>query len=233
MKIPTTLFLLAFASNLFAQRLLPVIDADFNLPLDVLNGEIHAMTTWNGNLIAAGKIESINGMACNQIFQWDGTHYSTLGNGWADGGSAYSIQCLAVHQGLLIAAGKFDTGEDNEYVLRSFDGSSWSNYSPSALDGSFTDMIVHNGLLYVSGRFNDLYFHVTAYDGAVWQILGSAFNDDVFDLEVFNGELYAGGAFTQNAMEVTDLNHFAKWNGGEWEQPGNGLNGDVHSMTGR
>jgi hypothetical protein len=231
MKIPVTLLLLALVLNGSAQRLIPLIDADYNLPLDVLDGEIQAMTTWNGNLIAAGKIESVNGIACNQIFQWDGTHYSTLGNGWAEGGSSQNIQCLVVYNDLLLAAGRLDAGGGNEYVIQSFDGTTWGNYTPYDFDARFTDMIVFDDMLIVSGEFSDQFQYVAAYNGTDWLNLGSAFNDGVLDLEIFNGELYACGDFTFNSTETTTLNHIAKWNGAEWEALEEGVNNAAFSMT--
>jgi len=59
---------------------------------------------------------------------------------------------------------------------------------------------------------------------AQWGPLGSGLNGRVRALTVFNGEIYAGGKFTNNV---------AKWNAGTnlWETAGNGLNDSVNALA--
>ncbi len=63
---------------------------------------------------------------------------------------------------------------------------------------------------------------------ALGQGIGSAYNNQVFSLQEYNGELFAGGYFT-TAGNVT-ANSIAKWNGSNWSPAGTGIYGDVHSL---
>lgn len=64
---------------------------------------------------------------------------------------------------------------------------------------------------------------VAMWDGTQWQPLGTGFNDSVFEMVVYKGDLIAGGAFTQ--ASGTPANLIARWNGTAWEPLGNGLSG--------
>lgn len=58
--------------------------------------------------------------------------------------------------------------------------------------------------------------------------IGSAYNHSVNSLAQYNGELYAGGYFS-NAGD-TVANNMAKWNGSEWSALTSGVNGMVHAL---
>jgi trimeric autotransporter adhesin len=63
--------------------------------------------------------------------------------------------------------------------------------------------------------------HVQRWDGSAWVPLGELFNVGVRDLEVYNGELYASGGFSQ--IGAAPINGIARWNGTQWVQVGTGL----------
>ncbi|MBI1191054.1 MAG: hypothetical protein GC200_10290 [Tepidisphaera sp.] len=68
------------------------------------------------------------------------------------------------------------------------------------------------------------------WDGAAWHPLGDGFNGAVMSLCVFNGDLYAGGAFTATASG-TSLKYLARWNGAAWVQVGGAsFNSSVNAM---
>ncbi len=64
-------------------------------------------------------------------------------------------------------------------------------------------------------------------------VSGSMFNTAVYALAVYNGELYAGGEFTQAGG--MSMNNIARWNGSSWNSVGvgseNGVNGTVRSLA--
>ncbi len=73
-----------------------------------------------------------------------------------------------------------------------------------------------------------LLFTFTSYSQN-WFPLGSGMNNQVMALTVFNGELIAGGNFT-NAGGIP-ANSIAKWNGTAWSPLGLGIIGDVRALT--
>ncbi len=71
---------------------------------------------------------------------------------------------------------------------------------------------------------------VVMWNGTSFQPLGQGFSSTVNALAVFNGELYAGGAFF-STTEGTTTRRVAKWNGTAWVEVGTGLNSTVNALT--
>ncbi|HXP51826.1 MAG TPA: hypothetical protein VN922_17855, partial [Bacteroidia bacterium] len=64
--------------------------------------------------------------------------------------------------------------------------------------------------------------------GQTWTALGTGLNGNAYSVCVYNGNLYAAGAFT-TAGGVTS-NNIAEWNGTTWDSVGHGLNDTVYSL---
>jgi trimeric autotransporter adhesin len=61
-----------------------------------------------------------------------------------------------------------------------------------------------------------------------WQALGGGTNNQVFCLAVYNGELIAGGEFTQ--ADGQSASYIARWNGTSWQSLGIGVGNEVHAL---
>lgn len=106
------------------------------------------------------------------------------------------------------------------------------NLSWTTLSNQFfiTDMTVYDNKLIVGGQFSFGGFNaIAAWDGTNWFTLGSGFNGNVEALEVHNGRLYAGGAFSSNG------NNIAEWSGtipgGSWNPSFPGLTGGIFNRV--
>ncbi len=77
---------------------------------------IFAVTTYKGDLIAAGEFRSIDGVAANKIARWNGTQWKAMGSG-LEGGGVADVQQFGDE---LIAAGSFSTagGSLSAYFAR-------------------------------------------------------------------------------------------------------------------
>src|SRR5690349_16220788 len=63
-----------------------------------------------------------------------------------------------------------------------------------------------------------------------WSNVGMGMgNSSVISLATYNGQLYAGGGFTQ--VESHLVRRIAKWNGTAWDSLGSGTNGAVANKT--
>jgi hypothetical protein len=157
-----------------------------------VNGEVFALTTYNGELIAAGAFTSAGGNPANHIARWRASPgWQALGDS-PDEGVSGNVHALTIYQDKLIAAGAFTTaGDESANNIASWNG--------AAVDG--------------------------------WQALGTGVTGNlpaaipVNALTVYNGELIAGGAFT-NAGGVP-ANRIARWNGASsvWASMGAGIAG--------
>ncbi len=100
------------------------------------------------------------------------------------------------------------------------------------------DMVVFQCKLIVAGRFPQINnvpaSNIAAWDGYNWTPLGSGTNGPIRALEVHNGKLYAGGAFT-SAGGNPNSNSIACWDGTSWSNLDDGVTlntvpGVVHSL---
>jgi hypothetical protein len=95
--------------------------------------------------------------------------------------------------------------------------------------GNGTDIVsaltVYNGNLFAAVGST-----VLQWDGVTWATVGQGFTGGVSALMTYNGELVAGGSFTQGPNGST-YNNIARWNGTSWQQCANGLDGNVYALT--
>jgi hypothetical protein len=182
----------------------------------------------DNTLLLAGDFTEAGGVAAQHVAVFNGTTYTALGAGVAG-----TVICAAVLGGDIYLGG-YSLGGTND--LAKWDGSQWT-YS-TVFGGKFpfiSALHVHNGELYAAGvvqGFAGPDCFVAQLQGLNWNYLPGEFNDGVACLASFNGELVAGGAFTevQVGTVVTPALHVAHFTPGGWAQVGNGLDGMVLSM---
>ncbi|HTA83435.1 MAG TPA: T9SS type A sorting domain-containing protein [Bacteroidia bacterium] len=194
------------------------------------NAFINALTVFNGNLYAAGSFDSVDGKPVNNIAEWTGSQWSWLGTG-ING----TVNALTVYNGSLCAGGLFNSADGiktNNIAL--WNGTNWSAInsgikSTSPNNFGVEALIVYNGNLYVGGGIDTAgsipVNNIAEWDGIKWDSLGagiigqgSLVGSQVKSFAIFNGNLYAGGAF-EYAGNVKAYN-VAYWNSNAWGCPG-------------
>jgi hypothetical protein len=165
------------------------------------------------------------------------------------------IEAGAFHQGALHLAGRrYRPGQVDELVLLRQDGTNWNQLGSFESFGFFRGRLETNSGfvlallsdgtdLVVGGRFtrvNGVHAPLVArWDGAAWHALADPASanfvpqsgDTVFTLTRFNGELLAGGDFSQLASP-TFTRYAARWDGTTWRQLGAGLSGGFRGFNG-
>lgn len=136
------------------------------------------------------------------------------------------IHCAVVYNNQLVIGGKFtQAGSSNVRGLASWDGVNWSSFGDGLgcdmignPEVSIDKMIVHDGNLFVAGRFNTqqdcIGNNIAMWDGVEWTDLNGGANSRVYDMEIYNNELYISGVFDQVGGEV--IHEVAKWTGTSW-----------------
>src|SRR5690606_10410482 len=75
---------------------------------------------------------------------------------------------------------------------------------------------------------------VAFWDGNAWHGMGDfyigALNNEVYDVEVYKGDLYAAGIFRSHSGSPAHFSNFARWNGLSWEAAGGSPNGMVKAL---
>ena len=74
-----------------------------------------------------------------------------------------------------------------------------------------------------------LQFSISNSQAQKWDSVGPGFDNGVNALSVYNGTLYAGGAFRYTGYN--SVNYMAQWNGNLWMPTGSGMNSYVLSLT--
>jgi hypothetical protein len=208
------------------------------------NDAVLALVEDEGELIVGGKFDVAGGLPAPGIARWDGSNWDALSAG-VDG----VANDLAVFRGDLygVAGGN---------VLR-FGGATWEVVGittgyPGVEErpGRVSELFVHDDWLIASGAFQRIYINtccvhgnnIGRYDGVGWHGLHAGMQgpiDDrfihplflarVYALDVYGGELVAGGFFETAGSD--QANSLARWNGQDWESLDTGIRGMVAALA--
>jgi hypothetical protein len=142
-------------------------------------------------------------------------------------GMTGTLHALTVYNDELVAGGR--TSSDN---IGRWNGSFWRTLG-SGIGDEVRALTVYNGELIAGGEFTRAggltCNSIARWDGSVWQPLGSGMAggwglySSVEALTVYNGDLIAGGDFTE--ADGVSCNCIARWNGSVWQPLGSGMAG--------
>lgn len=200
-------------------------------------GEVRALTTFNGDLIAGGKSFFIfsGGLFSRNVARWNGAAWSALGSGL--GRTQDQVNALLVYHDQLIAAGRFATagGDLFDNIAQWNPGSpgSWSGIKDGSYGtASVSVLTVYLDLLVAGGGRTSVdeafVGGIAAWNGTIWSALGAGAHNGIMGSQlnafaIYDGELIAGGQFISaggvRAMKI------AGWNGSAWFGLGDGLDG--------
>lgn len=93
----------------------------------------------------------------------------------------------------------------------------------------------YKGELYVAGRNfgSGLMNHILKWNGTQWEDVGGGIHAGgdiaIYDMEVYQGELYVAGQFEQ--IGSIKENHIARWDGVQWKPVGGGIQNDIFGYS--
>ena len=210
------------------------------------NNEVLALAISGSDVYAGGLFRTAGGAVVNYIAKWDGTNWSSVGNGFNS-----NVDALAVSGGILYAGGNFTAVCNDQPCtattagfnhIAQWNGTAWSTLG-NGVDSDVYALATSGSTLYVGGDFRAIctnascgtttpgFNFIAQWNGTSWSTLGNGFNSDVSALAVSGSTLYAGGFFTKlctNATcstTTTGFNGIAQWNGTSWSTLANGLGG--------
>ncbi len=195
------------------------------------NRAVHAITSFQGDLVIAGEFASMGTLDTRAIARYDGTNWSGFGRGFRSTSfsslSPPRVSSLAVYQGSLYAGGNFNIADDTliNGVAR-WDGSAWRSLGSgiSSLSSTATldvrAMVEFEGRLIIAGEFQVagpfVVSGIAAWDGTSWARLGTpglVSTSEVLSLVVHNGMLFAGGE--QFVSRLTSAGQWVSLNSGQ------------------
>ncbi|HRQ73964.1 MAG TPA: GC-type dockerin domain-anchored protein, partial [Phycisphaerales bacterium] len=173
------------------------------------------------------------------IGRWDGSEWSTLGEG-----TNGPVRALAVFEDgdgeALFVGGAFTmAGDVPASKIARWDGNEWSALGAGVTTDVFALAVYNDGngkALYVGGAFTmagDVQAsNIARWDGNEWSALGEGTNFSVWALTVFDDgagpALYASGEFTEAGG--APASKIARWDGNEWSPLGSGMNSTVGAL---
>ena len=199
-----------------------------SLPVSLV-GEVHALTTWRGDLVAGGRfwVEGHDEIA--HLARWDGTAWRAIGGGVSSGGIT-RVQALAIVDDDLYVGGVFGkAGESPARNIACWNGQDWQALGAGA-DRPVTALVEHEGRLYAGGLFETLgdalCAAVGSWNGSAWHpmsggISGTGVRGQVHALAIWNGALVVGGRFDQAG--ATPAASVAMWTQSGWQAMGAGF----------
>ena len=201
---------------------------------------INALAVYNGRLIAAGGFTRAGNTAVNNIAQWNGFTWETMGSGltYSISNLSSDVYALQVFNNELVAGGHFNrSGGLVVNGIAKWNGSAWSalgsgvSYTEFDNDTVVTSLTVYNGQLAAGGFFTVAggvpAFYVARWNGTAWSAYGGGaiISGGVQALCVSGTFLYAGGGFSSVHPAIQ------RWNGSSWTGLGSGVDGTVYAMV--
>jgi hypothetical protein len=195
---------------------------------DSLNSYVYTLELHSGQLYAGGIFTNAGAVAAANVAVWDGSSWSSLGSGPANGVNN-SVSTLAFQGDSLYAGGTFSVaGGVPANGIALWDGSSWSALG-SGCRGGVSCIGILGSDIYVGGGFTNV-GGVSArsfakWDGVswtTWPVTDGVFqyplNDTPNRMLVKDGWLYIGGIFNQAGDVI--VNHITRYDGSNFYQLG-------------
>lgn len=185
------------------------------------DGTIHTIIrTANNDLIIGGDFTQASNLTANNIVAWNGYHFTPLGDGLTG-----VVRTLAMHNGQLYAGGSFTDNDGNPTNLAVWNGTSWA--MENVFGGTIWTLYVFDNQLHAAGNLSD--GRIVRQNNSTWETAASGFNGAIYSLIAQDGNLVAGGAFTQIGFNAAP--HIARQNGAFWQAVGGGLNSTVRTLA--
>ncbi len=181
----------------------------------------------------AGAFEVAGSVRANKIAAWDGTQFTSFADGLGDHSSEY-IADVIEYQGDLYVAGSFFGTDDNPLTrIARWDGAAWRPLGSGVGYSRVNAMEVFDNKLIVGGDFgiaggNTACNEIGAWNGQSWSAMANGLYGEVYDLAVYQNELYAAGYLILQDAGV--WRNIAKWNGASWQPVGTGLSGSCYKL---
>ncbi|MEM8485161.1 MAG: T9SS type A sorting domain-containing protein [Bacteroidota bacterium] len=195
-----------------------------------------------GGLYALGDVQHLGGTLVNGVGYWDGQRWQGTGGMGLDD----AVKALAFDSsGILYAGGSFAySGPRHAGHVAAWIDNAWAPLGEGVQGIEIRALTSGtNRKMYVGGDFAMVLQNggtgLVAYNFAIWDAVtqswstpGTGVNGDVHAIaEDANGNVYIGGAFTQDGSEQEARNFIAMWDGTAWSTPGGGMDGPVYALA--
>ncbi|MBL9148262.1 MAG: hypothetical protein JNM94_06155 [Phycisphaerae bacterium] len=193
-----------------------------------------------GTLVVGGSFTAAGGLPASRIARWDGTSWSTFGEGLNDAVLALVYFDDGSGGGRRLYAGGDFTNSGGSPVKRvaTWNGESWAQIGSGLPAAVYSLRVFDDGSgvgpsLIAAGDFGQ---NVARWTGIGWVALGGTFSGFVKALVELEGSgasrstLVAGGSFASAPGGVPAM-RIASWDGSSWTATGPGIKGSVVAVA--
>lgn len=160
----------------------------FGNNLGISGGQILDMKVYNDELYMAGTFSEVDGFAADHLVAWDGNNLRSLA-GFANMDGGFSRIAIDEDSGDIYAMGTFSLigGQEEIQIFARYRSGNWERLLElPTTEGTFTDLLYHQGFCYLSGDFDSL------VGNSLIQKL-AAYNTNTDTWEPFNEQLQLTG----------------------------------------
>ena len=193
--------------------------SQFGLP--GVSNYVEALAVDGTDIYVGGRFQVASNTDVNFIAKWDGSSWSTLG----DGLNGYVYAIAPGPEDTVYVGGAFSRANPSLTVnyVAMWDGSSW-NALGSGTNNEVYALALDADTLYAGGAFTTPYPFFAKWNGSSWESMGSI-NNEVHTILLDGSDIYIGGAFTSPANRV------AKYTEGSWTSSGDINDGIVKTLV--
>ncbi len=189
-------------------------------------------------MAVAGAFTTAGNVLAQRVALWDGAGFTALGAGLNGLGLAVAVHDDGSGPALYVGGTFTMAGGVAAARVARWDGQRWSAVGQGFAVGAVRALCAAS----VMGSGAALYAAVDApaadgsgvasvwrWTGSQWEGVGGGFDGAIFDMAVFQGELYACGAFS--TAEGKSALRIARFDGVSWSGLGGGLNAAAQRMA--
>lgn len=208
--------------------------------------QVNGITRYNADIYITGFFNTAGNKTVNSIARWDGTSWYNIGTGLKgiDGNKGGGIGLKLINNELYVFGGFDSVAGIAANSIAKYDGSNWNavhNFPVIPTDigakNRINDISYYNNELYVCGNLNNLpigtIFNIVKWDGTNWISVGSGIRGSIVFVNkmlVYHNELIVAGLYSKNDDPNNPGNNIAKWDGNQWSELGEGVDGAIHDM---
>ena len=205
------------------------------------DADLNCLSVLDGDVIVGGAFVAAGGQVANGLARWTGTDWGPF-----DGGTVSEVDCFASYHTRFVAGGLFQqpspgypiydvVGWDGLTLKPFGSGMNGTVYALESSDASSPYELIAAGSFFQAGgvtatRIARWFERDVGFPPPAWEAMGAGFNNAVYAVEHYNGQIYAGGAFS--ATGATSIGRIARWNEAThtWQPLGSGMNGTVYAL---
>lgn len=191
---------------------------------------VNTLAVGGGRLYVGGVLTQVGyDVYGANVFAFDGSGYSALG----DGGALYGkVHSFGKWNGSVYAGGSFSrsSGSGDLNGIARWNGAGWESLAGGLHDSPWMELRVqriaeYGGQLVLTGQFDHAnqgapLYNFARWDGATWSTLGGGFTSETFGCAVYQGDLWVSGGYQERQGQTSG--QLWKWSGSAWQaQDGN------------